>query len=138
MENCIFCKIIAREIPGHIVYEDEHVLAFLDISQTTEGHTLIIPKKHRVDVFEMDAPKMEQVFAVVPKIATALKKTFNCRGINMVNNNGEAAGQTVFHYHVHLIPRYEKDQFGMRFVNNMQDYDTEDLAALKVRIKTNL
>jgi len=138
MKDCIFCKIIAQEIPGHVVYEDEHVLAFLDISQTTEGHTLIVPKKHRVDVFEMESLLMEQVFSVVPKIARALKETFGCSGINVVNNNGESAGQTVFHYHVHLIPRYGKDQFGMMFANNMKDYDAEKLAALKERIKENI
>jgi len=138
MKNCIFCKIIGKEIPGHVIYEDEHVLAFLDISQTTEGHTLIIPKVHRVDVFEMEPSVMEQVFSIVPKIARALRETFDCSGINIVSNNGESAGQTVFHYHVHLIPRYGRDHFGMRFVNNMNDYNAERLAALKDRIKVNI
>jgi len=138
MKDCIFCKIIAQEIPGHVVYEDEFVLAFLDISQTTVGHTLIVPKKHRIDVFEMEASAMEQVFSVVPKVARALKETFGCSGINVVNNNGESAGQTVFHYHVHLIPRYGKDQFGIIFANNMKDYDVETLATLKDRIKENI
>ena len=138
MENCIFCKIIAGEIPGHVVYEDAHILAFLDISQTTEGHTLIIPKDHKGDVFEMGPSAMEQVFSVVPKIACALKKTFGCSGINIVSNNGESAGQTVFHYHVHLIPRYGTDKFGIQFVNNMAHYDAEKLAGLKDRIKENI
>jgi len=138
MKDCIFCKIIGKEIPGHVVYEDEHVLAFLDISQTTRGHTLIIPKVHRIDVFEMEASAMEQVFSVVPKIARALKETFGCSGINVVSNNGESAGQTVFHYHVHLIPRYGYDKFGMKFVNNMKDYDAEKLATLKDGIKLNI
>jgi len=138
MKDCIFCKIIAQEIPGHIVYEDEHVLAFLDISQTTKGHTLIIPKNHRVDIFEMESSAMEQVFSVVPKIAHALKETFGCSGINIVNNNGESAGQTVFHFHVHLIPRYGNDQFGIIFANNMNNYDAEKLATLKDRIKENI
>ena len=138
MKDCIFCKIIAREIPGHVVYENESVLAFLDISQTTKGHTLIIPKTHRIDVFEMEAKAMEQVFSVVPKIARALKETFGCSGMNVVNNNGESAGQTVFHYHVHLIPRYKDDRFGIMFANNMKHYDAEKLAALKDRIKANI
>ena len=138
MKDCIFCKIIAQEIPGHIIYENEHILAFLDISQTTEGHTLIIPKKHRVDIFEMEASLMEQVHSVVPKIASALKKTFECSGINIVNNNGALAGQTVFHYHIHLIPRYEKDRFGIMFANNMKDYDAQKLATLKDRITENI
>ena len=138
MKNCIFCKIIKRQIPGHIIYEDEHTLAFLDILQTTKGHTLIIPKIHRADIFEMETSAMEQVFAVVPKVAHALKETFGCSGINVVNNNGEVAGQTVFHYHVHVIPRYEYDEFKINFVDNMNDYDTQELATLKDRIKTNI
>ena len=138
MKDCIFCKIIARVIPGHIVYEDEHVLAFLDISQATEGHTLIIPKIHRNDIFEMESSAMEQVFSVVPKIARALKETYGCSGINIVSNNGKSAGQTVLHYHVHLIPRYGDDKFGIRFVNNMEDYDAEKLTALKDKVKKNM
>ena len=140
MKDCIFCKIITGEIPGHVVYENEHVLAFLDISQTTEGHTLIIPKVHRVDIFEMEASVMEQVFSVAPKIARALKTAFNCRGINIVSNNGKSAGQSVFHYHVHLIPRYgkDKDKFRIKFVNNMGNYDAEKLLGLKDQIKLNL
>ena len=138
MGNCIFCKIIAQEITGHVVYEDENVLAFLDISQTTKGHTLIIPKVHKVDIFEMDESLMEQVFSVVPRIAQALKETFGCSGINIVSNNGESAGQTVFHYHVHLIPRYGYDGFGIRFANNMGDYNAEKLATLKDRIRKNI
>jgi len=138
MENCIFCKIINGEIPGHIIYENEFVLTFLDISQTTKGHTLIIPKKHCVDIFEMDEMLMQQVFVVVPKIAAALKTTFGCSGINLVNNNGAVAGQSVFHYHVHLIPRYEKDDFGINFTNNMNDYDSEKLSNLKTSIMKNV
>ena len=81
MKDCIFCKIIAGVIPGHVVYENEHVLTFLDISQTTEGNTLIIPKMHRVDIFEMESSDMEQVFSVVPKIARALKKLLIAKGL---------------------------------------------------------
>jgi len=138
MKDCIFCKIVAGEIPGHVVYENEHVLAFLDISQTTEGHTLVIPKKHIVDIFEMDSSNIEQIFTVVPEIANALKKTFACSGINIVSNNGKSAGQTVFHYHTHLIPRYGDDKFGIRFVNNMKQYNSEKLELLKDRIKKNI
>lgn len=138
MKDCIFCKIIDQEIPSHVIYEDEHTLAFLDISQTTKGHTLIIPKKHRIDIFEMEDTLMEKVHSIIPKIASALKDTFECSGMNIVNNNGKKAGQTVFHYHVHLIPRYGKDQFGIKFANNMNDYDAEKLATLKEKIKENL
>lgn len=139
MSQCIFCKIINKEIPGHIIYEDNHVLAFLDISQSTKGHTLIIPKKHVQDVFSMTPEDMTHIFTIVPKLATALKSTFNAKGLNIVNNNGEAAGQTVFHYHVHLIPRYdETDGFNTKYTNNMANYTPEVLASLKEEIITHL
>ena len=135
MSQCIFCKIINKEIPGHILYEDEFVLAFLDISQTTKGHTLVIPKKHAQDIFSMTEQDMNHVFSIVPKLANALKDTFNCNGMNIVNNNGAVAGQTVFHYHVHLIPRYdEADGFSTSYTNNMQNYTPETLAELKAEV----
>lgn len=139
MKQCIFCKIINKEIPGHILFENEHVLAFLDISQTTKGHTLVIHKNHVEDVFSMTEEDMAHVFSVVPKIANALKTTFNADGMNIVNNNKPVAGQTVFHYHVHLIPRYTfEDSFDVKYTNNMSNYTPETLAALKEEILTNL
>lgn len=136
MKQCIFCKIINKEIAGHILFENEHVLAFLDISQTTKGHTYVIPNLE--DVFSMTEEDMAHVFSVVPKIANALKTTFNADGMNIVNNNKPVAGQTVFHYHVHLIPRYTfEDSFDVKYTNNMSNYTPETLAALK-EILTNL
>ena len=107
-ENCVFCKIINHEIPSAKVYEDENILAFLDISQVTEGHTLVIPKKHCKDIFELDEQTLAQVFQAVKKIAGKMQENLEVDGINLVNNNGKNAGQEVFHYHVHLIPRYGK------------------------------
>jgi len=138
MTDCIFCKIVSRQIPGHVIYEDDDVLAFLDISQTTKGHTLVIPKIHQADIFEIDETAMRAVFAVVPKITHALKATLGCGGINVVSNNGKIAGQTVFHYHVHLIPRYPGDEFKISFANNTEANNDECLASLKKQIKTNL
>jgi len=139
MQDCIFCKIAKKEILGHILYEDEQVLAFLDISQTTKGHTLIIPKQHSTDIFDTTPTTMEAVFAVTPRIANALKKTFKFDGLNMVNNSGVHAGQTVFHYHVHLIPRYAlEDTFDIKFSNNMKEYSIEKLAELRELITSNL
>ena len=99
MDNCIFCKIISGEIPSSKVYEDDKVLAFLDISQATKGHTLVIPKEH----------VRETVFSRVPKIARAVQKATRAIGMNILNNNEEVAGQTVFHAHIHLVPRYGAD-----------------------------
>ena len=103
MDNCIFCKIISGEIPSSKVYEDDKVLAFLDISQATKGHTLVIPKEHVRNILEMSAETAETVFSRVPKIARAVQKATKAIGMNILNNNEEVAGQTVFHAHIHLV-----------------------------------
>ena len=112
---CIFCKIINKEIPCYKVYEDDLFLAFLDISQTTKGHTLVIPKKHFQNIFELEDAEKQNYLNVLQKVSTAIKKATNCEGINILNNNGEEAGQTVFHCHIHIIPRYSNDSFKIEF-----------------------
>ena len=107
MENCIFCKIINKQIPSSVVYEDDDVIAFLDISQATIGHTLVVPKKHYENIFELNQDTT--IMQVVIKVANALKDSLNVSDLNIVNNNGPLAGQTVNHFHIHLIPRYEND-----------------------------
>lgn len=136
MTDCIFCKIIAGEIPSAKVYEDDAVYAFLDISQATPGHTLVIPKRHVADVFEYDEELAMEVWSRVPKIARALRQALpNMQGLNIVNNNGAAAYQTVFHSHVHLIPRYsEADGFSMHFENRMGHYSNEEFQQLASQI----
>ena len=108
MADCIFCKIIAGEIPSSKVYEDDRVIAFLDISEVTRGHTLVVPKEHFRNVLDMDADSTSQLFARVPDIARKVMKATGAKGMNILNNNEEIAGQTVFHTHVHLAPRYEE------------------------------
>lgn len=129
MEDCIFCKIVNQEIPSYKVYEDEVVYAFLDISQVTKGHTLVVPKRHITDIFEYDSSLASEVFARIPKIARALERAIpEMEGLNIVNNNKELAYQSVFHSHIHLIPRYSKDDgFAMRFPNNQENYSSEEL-----------
>ncbi len=128
MNDCIFCKIIHGDIPAAKVYENEHVLAFLDISQVTKGHTLVIPKIHKENLFELTPEIAKNLFEAVPVIANALKAEFNPVGLNAVNNNGEQAGQSVFHFHLHLIPRYGKgDGFGAVWKNNQADYTSKQL-----------
>lgn len=123
MSDCIFCKIIAGEIPSSKVYEDEHVLAFLDITQVTKGHTLVVPKTHYRNVLDMDAAAASSLFAAVPAIARQLKDKLGASGLNIVNNNEEAAGQTVFHTHIHLLPRFEEgDGLDIRFRANEPDF----------------
>ncbi|HFU4217705.1 TPA: HIT family protein [Streptococcus suis] len=123
MSDCIFCKIVAGEIPASKVYEDDQVLAFLDITQVTKGHTLVIPKKHYRNVLEMDAEVAGQVFTVIPALARQLKEKLGASGLNIVNNNEEAAGQTVFHTHIHLLPRFDKnDGLDIQFKTNEPDF----------------
>lgn len=128
MTDCIFCKIIEGEIPSAKVYEDDKVLAFLDLSQVTPGHTLVIPKKHVENVFDYDSDVSEDIAIRLPVIARAIRAAFpESKGMNIVNNNGEVAYQTVFHSHWHLIPRYDQDEgFAMKFDNNQDAYDQEE------------
>lgn len=137
MTDCIFCKIINQEIPSYKVYEDEVVYAFLDISQVTKGHTLVVPKKHVTDIFEYDEDLAATVFSRVPKIAKAIELAFpEIEGLNIVNNNKELAYQSVFHSHIHLIPRYSKnDDFSMHFGNHMEDYQADELQAIAEKIQ---
>ncbi|MEA3322296.1 MAG: HIT family protein [Bacillota bacterium] len=135
MSDCIFCKIIDGDIPAAKVYEDEHVLAFLDISQVTKGHTLVIPKVHKENIYELTPEIAENLFKVVPKIASSIKEQFEPIGLNLLNNNGEAAGQSVFHYHLHIIPRYGKgDGFGAVWKSNQSDYTTQELQEFATKI----
>lgn len=140
MDDCIFCKIINGEIPSITVYEDKQVKAFLDISQGTPGHTLLVPKKHVPDIFAYDQQLAETVFARLPKLARAIKRSNPAiKGMNIVNNNGEIAYQSVFHSHIHLIPRYsENDDFQMIFKDNSANYSTEQLQAIAQTIKNQL
>ena len=124
MSDCIFCKIIAEEIPAAKVYEDEQVLAFLDISQVTPGHTLVVPKEHHRNLLEMDAASASQLFAKIPVIAQKVMKATQADGMNIIANCEEVAGQTVFHTHVHLIPRYgAEDDLKIDFIAHEPDFD---------------
>ncbi len=134
-DQCIFCKIIRGDIPSSKVYEDENVLAFLDLSQVTKGHTLVIPKNHQANVFELDDETAANLFRAVPKVANAIKSAFDPKALNVLNNNGEFAGQSVFHCHIHLLPRYDKsDGFGMKWEIHENDYTAEERNKLADKI----
>lgn len=111
MEDCLFCKIIKGEIPCSKIYEDENILAFLDIGPVNKGHTLIVPKKHSTNIFDIENEELMQIMKVVKKLAPAVKKAVNADGLNIAQNNGKAAGQIVMHTHTHIIPRYLDDGF---------------------------
>jgi histidine triad (HIT) family protein len=128
VSDCIFCSIVQGNIPSTKVFENEHVLAFLDISQVTKGHTLVIPKIHKENIYELTPEIASRLFESVPQIAKAINQELKPIGLNVLNNNGEAAGQSVFHYHMHLIPRYgEGDGFGAVWKTHTSEYTNEDL-----------
>ena len=132
MENCIFCKIANHEIPGKTIYEDDICLAFLDLSQTTDGHTLVIPKKHYQNILEVDDDVLSHMIKVTKKIANLLMNKLNANGINILTNANEVAGQTVMHFHLHIIPRYNSnDTISISFTDRS---DLIDLDVIKEKI----
>jgi histidine triad (HIT) family protein len=109
MSDCIFCKIIAGEIPSFKVYEDADFLAILDRFPSSAGHVLVLPKRHAADLFELSEAEAAAVLPLAQKLAKKIKATLGCAGVNIVQNNGAAAGQEIFHYHMHIVPRYTND-----------------------------
>ncbi len=109
MDNCIFCKIAAGEIPSTTLYEDNDVRVIFDINPATKGHALVLPKVHYANVYDIPEELIGKAHIVAKKVAIALKEATGCDGVNILQNNEEAAGQTVFHLHIHVIPRYEDD-----------------------------
>ncbi len=133
MSETIFSKIIDGEIPSFKIYENEHVYAFLDISQVTKGHTLLIPKKASPNIYETDAETMKHISEALPIVANAIKKAFNPDGLNIIQNNGEFASQSVYHIHFHLIPRYKDDIDGFGYIwetneDKLDDAKKEEIA----------
>ena len=119
IDNCLFCKIIKGEIPCSKVYEDEDVLAFLDISQTTIGHTLVIPKDHYDNFLYVPKDLVAKTFSVAQKISQALVSGLGAKGVNILVNTNEVAGQTIMHFHIHVIPRYSSsDNLRLEFTPN--------------------
>lgn len=133
MDNCIFCKIIDGSIPSTVVYEDADFKAIMDISPAAKGHVLILPKKHCADLLSIDPDVASKALMIASKIANAQKKAFNCDGINLLQNSGEAAWQSVFHLHIHLIPRYKDDKVMVPWKHlSYTDGEAEEYAA-KIR-----
>lgn len=117
-KNCIFCKIGSGDIPSYKLYEDEDFKVFLDLSPTSYGHALIIPKEHYKNLFELDDTIASKALVLAKKVGAAMMNTLHCDGLNVLQNNGEAAGQTMFHFHIHLIPRYKEDDTKIIFAEN--------------------
>ncbi|MCI7814713.1 MAG: HIT family protein [Lachnospiraceae bacterium] len=112
-QNCIFCKIANGDIPSATLYEDERFRVIMDLGPATKGHALILPKEHFANLYELPDEIASEAFVLAKKMVTKLTETLKCDGFNIVQNNGACAGQTVFHFHIHLIPRYKNDQVGL-------------------------
>lgn len=132
MTDCVFCKIAAGSIPCAKLYETAHSLAFLDISPLNKGHALVIPKKHAKDIFEMSAEQMADVGKVARALAPVITEATGCEGLNLIQNNGQAAHQFVFHFHLHLIPRFSGDTFA--FTWPAGKYGEGEMQAMQKRI----
>ncbi|QLK86336.1 HIT family protein [Staphylococcus sp. 17KM0847] len=140
MSETIFSKIISGEIPSYKVYENDYVYAFLDISQVSKGHTLLIPKKASPNIFEIDTETMQHIGEALPIVANAIKDAFNPDGLNIIQNNGEYASQSVFHIHFHLIPRYKDDidGFGYQWTTHEQEVDDTQKAKIAQQIASHI
>lgn len=135
MTDCVFCKIVAKQIPATLVHEDEHTLAFMDIGQVNPGHVLVAVKKHAENIFALDEVQAAAVFRAAGKLSRAIRDAFSPDGLSVYQANGKAAGQTVFHFHVHLVPRHEGD--GMQLTWPVKNPPREKLVenAAKIRAK---
>lgn len=131
--SCIFCRIVQKQVPASLVYEDEKAMAFLDIRPLNEGHTLIMPKAHYENIFDISRELVEYVHGVTKKIAIAVEKATKADGISIVQQNGEAAGQEIFHLHVHVIPRYEGQKLPSPSEVSQADREALNQTAAKIR-----
>jgi histidine triad (HIT) family protein len=136
VSECIFCRIVARQIPATVVHEDEHTLAFMDIGQVNPGHVLVAVKKHADNIFSLDEAQAAAVFRSAAKVARAIRGAFEPQGLSVYQANGKAAGQTVFHLHLHLVPRYEGD--GMALTWPVKNPPREKLAEYAEKIRAKL
>lgn len=109
MDDCIFCKIVAGELPAEVVDQDEHTVSFMDINPWTRGHALVVPRNHSRNLYEIPDEDLARVAAAAKRLALRIRERLGCDGVNLLNSCEPAAWQTVFHFHIHVIPRYEDD-----------------------------
>ena len=127
-ENCIFCKLAAGDIPSATLYEDDDFRVILDLSPASKGHALIIPKEHYRNLYDLDDELAAKAIVLAKTMVLKLKDVLGCDGYNIVQNNEEAAGQTVFHFHMHMIPRYKGDKVGLCWkMGELSDEDKEEI-----------
>ncbi len=131
-DDCIFCKIASGEIPSTTIYEDDYNKVFFDINPASKGHCLIVPKEHYDNIYDLDEEAAGRLFGLATKVANGLKKELDLEGLNILQNNGEIAGQTVYHIHLHLIPRYAGDTVNIGLKPG--EADVEELKTLADKI----
>lgn len=119
MENCVFCKIIKKELPAQIIFENDEFLAFSPLDQVSKGHTLLIPKQHFVNIFDFETKPLERLMGIAQTVSKEIVKKNNATGINLLNASGKDAQQSVFHFHLHLVPRYKDDGLDLWLKNNL-------------------
>mgnify|MGYP002620412849 CR=1 FL=1 len=134
-DNCIFCKLANGDIPTRSIYEDDTFRVFLDVAPATKGHALIVPKDHAANLYELPEETAGKALILAKKMAAHMTEKLGCDGFNVVQNNGEIAGQTVFHFHMHLIPRYKGDANMDRFVWNPTSPSDAELDAVQTALK---
>lgn len=129
-DNCIFCKIMSGEIPSNTIYEDDTFKVILDVNPASKGHALILPKEHYANIYEIDEEVAARAMKLAKKLATHMTKVLDCDGFNILQNNGEVAGQTVFHFHIHLVPRYKDGKNDDILKWTHEEFTKEELAAI--------
>lgn len=134
-DNCIFCKLANKDIPTNIIYEDEKFTVIMDASPATKGHALILPKNHAANIYELPDEDAADIFVLAKKLATKMTEILHCDGFNIVQNNGEVAGQTVFHFHMHLIPRYLNDGNADKLTWNHADLSADEIAEIAAKLR---
>lgn len=133
---CVFCKIIAKEFPAEILYENDSAIAILDVNPIHYGHALVIPKSHHKDFLEVPEEQLPGIMHAVHVVSHALVKSFELKGFNFFSNNGTVAGQSVFHFHIHITPRYANDN--IRFVLQLKRYEGETMKDVAAKIRASI
>ena len=132
--DCVFCKIVAGEVPSFTLFEDDATLAFMDINPANEGHALVIPKEHSVDLYSISDEALAGTVTTAKKVAAALSRALNPDGLNLVQCNGPAAAQSVMHFHVHVLPRVKDDRLAMNWGLKLGDIDAIGRLAERIRV----
>jgi histidine triad (HIT) family protein len=131
--GCLFCGIVAGDVPAQVVDSDEHTVAFMDINPATPGHALVVPRAHAADLFEISDEDLERTMVAARRLARRMKDALDPDGFNVLNACGAAAWQTVFHFHLHVVPRYEDDPLELPWVP--EEGDPDEIAAVAERIR---